>query len=378
MMGSGDFAGATRLMDQAMATQILDAADPRVQQTLRDIREKQERQQREKEQAAERERERQRQRAEEEERKRQQAAAAAEKKQDGKAGKKKGKGEGDAAPVRAGGSGAVVEPSVPATGGSRTPGPSVPLETVPMEAASATMIASGAMAPVAEPALGRAASFEATMIEVQAPPEVKRAPAPAVPAAVAPPAPPKKARVARAEMEAEPRATAAVESAATPIWKQPIPLAVGGVVLVAVLGGGIYFATRSSAPVQPSGGAPAMAENTSIAPSGGVANSSASTPAPAAQPKTVAPVLPTPNQQTQREQQQAKQSSQPLTPTPQALTPQRPAAQPVNQPPISQPTPAPAPQQQVAAQPAPSPFQPAPAPAPVAAATPAPAPRAAA
>ena len=67
LISSGDFAGATRVLDQAMATKIVEASDPRVQQALQDIRETQERQQQE------REREKERVKAEEQ-RKKQEAA----------------------------------------------------------------------------------------------------------------------------------------------------------------------------------------------------------------------------------------------------------------------------------------------------------------
>ncbi len=125
LVSSGNFAEATRVLDQAMATQILDAGDPRVQEALRDIRETQERQKREREA----EQQRQRELAQQEERKKKEAAdktaaaaaaerkVAADKKSEKKAGEKKTPAPSPAAKEDKGGA-APPPPSAPF--GSRT------------------------------------------------------------------------------------------------------------------------------------------------------------------------------------------------------------------------------------------------------------------
>ncbi len=290
LVGAGNFAEATRVLDQAMATQILDAADPRVQQALRDIRETQEKQKREREA----EQQRQRELAQEQERKKKEAAdkkaaaAAAEKKAaaDRKAAAKK---PAPAAPVgkedKSGvGPSAPAAPAADWPSGSGTPAhdyvyqsatmiqgvPSAPSELLPMEAASATMIASGATAPaierpvekpsaaVSQPGKGKAAVAETA---VEAPPKPKKKPA----------------EPALSQVRVEPIGPAPAKVAA-PGWKQPIPLAIGGVVLAGVLGITIYKISQPSTPV-PSSTATTSAPTTSL---------------PANNAPAVAPVAPAP------------------------------------------------------------------------------------
>ncbi len=157
--------------------------------------------------------------------------------------------------------------------------PTAPSELQPIPAASATMIASGASAPVierpvekppapvAQPAKSKAAVSEAAM-ETAPKPKKKKA-AEAVISEV---------RVEPMERVAQPYP----EKVAGPVWKQPIPLAIGGVVLAAVLGITIYKVS------QPATSAPSSTAATSAptASSPAATNSPAAvTPAPAPAPQ---------------------------------------------------------------------------------------------
>jgi eukaryotic-like serine/threonine-protein kinase len=371
---SGDFAEATRVIDQAVATQILDAKDARVQQALLDIRETQERQQREREAEKERERERAR---EEERRKAQEAAdkqaaaAAAEKKAaaDKKAAAEKKtaekktaekKPEAAAPPKEDKGGAALPPPSAPAPAwppaSSGTPardyvyqtatmlpgGPAVPSEAQQMEvSASATIIASGMPSPVIEHPVARTAVIpEPTIVEVAPKPEKKkpRAAAPVV----------SEVRVEPLEMPAEPLPA----KSAAPIWKQPIPLAIGAVVLAAVLGITIYKVSQPSAtaPSSPASQPATTAENSS--PSGNPAIA----PPPMTQPQTSAPNQTKPVQTPPSQQQTPQATAQPTTAQPSASVPQTQPA-PAQSAPQFTPPPQTAPQaapQQAASTPAPS------------------------
>jgi serine/threonine-protein kinase len=366
MIVSGDFAGATRVLDQAMATQILDASDPRVQQVLRDIQETQEKQQREKEREIERQKELQ---AKEEERK--QAAAAEKKAAEKKAAEKKPQiaakgdkgGVGPSAPASPTAASPVAAPSTPAPSAPvASPAPSAPApawppastgdpgrdyvyqtatmmpgvtptpsDTVPMESASATMIASGASLPVIErpvekpverpvekPVSRPAQTVQSTVVEIE-PPRTKkkqRAPQPVV-----------------AEVHVEAIEEALPARVAVPIWKQPIPLAIGGVVLAGVLGISIYKVSQPSAPTQTS---PAIEQTSNVTNSSAGANPAITTP-PAPQPSS--PTQTMPAQTTPTQQQQKPQATTPQPATPQTATLQSAAT--------------PKPQQQAATQPAP-------------------------
>lgn len=293
LVGSGNFAEATRVIDQAMATQILDSSDPRVQQALQDIRETQERQQREREA----EQERQREQAREQERKKKEAAdkkavvAAAEKKAAEKKAAEKKSSPAAAPKPKDDKGGAPSAPKPDRPGGSGTPAPdyayqsatmiqsgsSAPLELHPMEAASATMIASGMPAPavpVAQTAKSAVAVSNATAVEVAPKPTKKKA-TPVV------------SEVKIEPLEREPAAS----KVAAPVWKQPIPLAIGGIVLAGVLGITIYKVSQPSTTTTPA---------TTTAP--------ASTPTAANSQPVVAPVAPpapieSPTQQLQDQQQ---------------------------------------------------------------------------
>ena len=287
-VSAGNFAEATKVLDQAMATQILDSADPRVQQALRDIRETEEKQKREREA----EQLRQRELAQEQERKKKEAAekkAAAPEKTpaDKKAVEKKASEKKTASPSPAakgdkGGTPASA-PSAPAADwpkGSGTPTPdyayqsatmiqgvpSVPSELQAMPSASATMIASGASAPVIE------RPIEKPSAPVTQPVKGRAAVSGTVEVA---PKPKKKAEPVVSQVRVEPLEPATV---AAPVWKQPIPLAIGGIVLAGVLGITIYKVS------QPSAAVPSSTASTSAATS----SSSASNP-PAAAP--AAPAL---------------------------------------------------------------------------------------
>jgi len=273
LVGSGNFAEATRVIDQAMATQILDAGDPRVQQALQDIRDTQARQQREREAEQERQREqaREQERTKKEAADKKSAAVAAEKKAaEKKATEKKSAPAAGAVPKQdKGGSPSAPksdrpEPAAPShdyayqsatmiQGGS-----SAPSELQPIEAASAMMIASGMSAPAApitQTAKSAAAVSNATAVEV-APKPKKPKVAPVV------------SEVKVEPLEREPAAT----KVAAPIWKQPIPLAIGGVVLAGVLGVAIYKVSQPSTTAAPTvttspaeTSAPAAANNQPIA-----------------------------------------------------------------------------------------------------------------
>lgn len=269
LVGSGNFAEATRVIDQAMATQILDSSDPRVQQALQDIRDTQSRQQREREA----EQDRQREQAREQERKKKEAAdkkaaaAASEKKAAEKKAAEKKSAPATAPKPKDEKGGAPPAPKPERPSGSGTPAPdyayqsatmiqdgSVPSEFQPIEAASATMIASGMPAPVtpaAQTAKTAAAVSNATAVEA--------APKP------------KKAKPVVSEVKIEPLQREPVATkVATPVWKQPIPLAIGGVVLAGVLGITIYkvsqpstTGTPTTAPTETA--APAAANNQPVA-----------------------------------------------------------------------------------------------------------------
>jgi serine/threonine-protein kinase len=294
LVGAGNFAEATRVIDQAMATQILDASDPRVQQTLRDIRETQERQQREREA----EQERQREQAREQERKKKEAAdkktaaATAEKKAAEKkaAEKKSAPAAGPALKEDKGGA-----PSAPKTDrpGSGTPshdyayqsatmiqsGSSAPSELQTIEAASTTMIASGMptpAAPAAQSARVAAAVSNATAVEIAPKPKKKKLE-------------PVVSEVKIEPLEREPVAT----KVAAPLWKQPIPLAIGGVVLASVLGITIYKVSQPSTTITPAAtSAPASTPTPS-----------ATNSEPAASPVAPSAPLESPTQKLQDQQQ---------------------------------------------------------------------------
>lgn len=291
LVSAGNFAEATRVLDQAMATQILDSADPRVQEALRDIRETQEKQKREREA----EQQRQRELAQEQERKKKEAAEkkaavpekrpADEKTVEKKAADKKPSAASPAARENKGGTPASA-PSAPAADwpqGSGTPTPdyafqsatmiqgvpSAPSELQAMPSASATMIASGASAPVIE------RPIEKPSAPVAQPAKGKAAVSEAVGVA---PKPKKKAQAVVSQVRVEPMEPRPATVAA-PIWKQPIPLAIGGIVLAGVLGITIYRVS------QPSPTAPSSTSSTSAT----ISNSSGSS-TPAAAPAGPAPV----------------------------------------------------------------------------------------
>ncbi|HXA56946.1 MAG TPA: protein kinase [Candidatus Acidoferrum sp.] len=287
LINSGDFAGATRVLDQAMATQILDATDPRVQAALQEIRDTQEKQQREKE----REKQRQKEQAE------QQAKDAKEqerKKKEAADNKRAAEAKPEAAPSarEEKGGAAPSSPSMPSTPSewppkSKDPGrdyiyqsatmmqgvPTGTSEVHPVESsASATMIASGSAIPVIErPAekpverpVQRPTIPEPT-VEVQSKSKKKKkgnAEAAQVDVASQPP-------VMHEEFPAK---------VAAPIWKQPIPLAIGGIVLASVVGFAIFEATKSPTPAPtPEVVVEPPASGTSTSTSG---NAAAVTPAP--------------------------------------------------------------------------------------------------
>ena len=374
LVSSGNFAEATRVIDQAMATQILDANDPRVQQALRDIRDTEERKKRERE--AEQQR-RAAELAQEQERKKKQEAAekkasadrkaadkkaadkkAAEKKPQTVAPAKDDKSSDGATPS----SPAAPAPNWPAAGpetqapeyafqsATMMPGmPSAPTEGHPVEAsASATMIASGAPMPVIErPAEKPAqrteqpAAFTATVVEpAVVEPETKAAKKKKRPDVIS------EVRVEPLETIQGPLEAPAQTKIAPPIWKQPIPLAIGGIVLAAVLGLTVYMVSRpSSSPTSGAATQPTATTETSTLTN---SNSTVTTP------QTRQPQTPnqsanqgqskTQNQpQTQAQQVQKPQTTptqSPLSQPQQNVVAQQPAQQPAAQP-TTAPTPAP-------------------------------------
>jgi outer membrane biosynthesis protein TonB len=156
--------------------------------------------------------------------------------------------------------------------------------------------------------------------------------------------------------------SAAVQPAAKPVWKKPIPMAVGGLVLASVIGATVYVSTKPSASVRPAQQQSQVAQQ--------VPNAGSTQPETNAAPVTT--------QQTQPNQALSQQgNTQPPVPTPQvqpqAAAPQQTKPQVSNNEPPPQPSkpqsaqtqPAAAPPQQVAQQIQPAPVQqPAPAPAP--------------
>lgn len=341
LVGAGNFAEATRVLDQAMATQILDANDPRVQQAIRDIRDTEERKNREREA----EQQRQAGLAQEQERKKKLEAEkraaedkkAAEKKTaaDKRAGEKKPPAVSPTKDDKRPGGAGPSSPDAPASPDSSPespaheyafqsatmmPGMPSPSEAHPVEAsASATMIASGATIPAIErpaekPAqrVDQPAAFTATVVE------------PAVVEAEPKPAKKKKQPGAISEVRVqpiEPIEAPAEAKIAPPIWKQPIPLAIGGVVLAGVLGATIYMVSRpSSAPTSVTLNQP----TTTTQPAAVGNNPTVTAPQPR-QPQT-------PNQSTNQAQFKPTQS-QPQAPGQQQQKPQTtPTQAPVSQP----------------------------------------------
>jgi serine/threonine-protein kinase len=354
MISSGNFAGATRVLDQAQATQIFEAGSPRLQEARRAIHDAEERQKQE----AERQKAQERERANEEERRKKQEAAdkkaekdrkvAADKKAEAakkdadrkeaaaRESEKKSRKPEPPAPSRDsdfGGGGATAifspQPDSPATqwppagtpshghgfqpsattvGTATTVGmPSQsPMDTV---SASATMIAAGTTAPVIEKPVQR--------------PVEQKAPLPEPTIEVAP---------RRTKVERQPAAEAHgmevhATAAAIPLWKQPIPLAIAGVALAAIIGVGIYMSSGKPQPAStPSQPAQATATNQ-------------------AQQNQVAQ-----NQATQNPQESAQNKPVPTVPASSPATvptPQTPSSQSKNQPQSKTPPPvAPPPQQQ--------------------------------
>jgi serine/threonine protein kinase len=342
MVTAGDFAGATRVLDQAMATQILDAGDPRVQDALRGIRETQEKQ----EQARQREIEL----AQEQERKNKQEAAdkkAAEEKR--AAARKKPE---SSAPAKEDKKPSVAPPSAP-SGDWPPPSsgdlggdyvfqsatmiqgiPSAPVDGLPMEAsASATMIASGGALPAMEaPAAQKAVVVQQTVVEVEPKPERKS----------------KRVEPVISEVRVEPLRLpkeTAPEKVTPPVWKQPVPLAIGGLVLVSVIGLAIYKVS------QPSPSAPASSASQATTET---ADNTATRSSPAPVPTVTQPQssAPTPTKPTQTPSQQVALQTKPQTTAAPTSTPQQSAPPPQTAAPAPQYT-APAPQQ-TAPQPTPT------------------------